>query len=308
MTLKTQRTAAIWGFIVGDAMGVPYEFSEREIMNQNPAVKMIGYGTHNQPIGTWSDDTSMLLCVVENLKKQGGLSDLANLFTRWYKHGHHTAHGEIFDIGNTTLIAIEKLIDGIHPTKSGEIHEYSAGNGSLMRCLPYAYEPDFKLSMIKMLLDSRITHNTTICNECCLFYTKVHQALILGKNKEESVKEGINILKPLQHSFNELFNKEENRFSDNCNRLSSDQFKYIPENDIQSTGYVLHTLEAVIWCFLNSNSYSAAVLKAINLGGDTDSIAALTGGLAASYYGYESIEKKWIEMIVRKNEIEKIIF
>lgn len=307
MTLKTQRTAAIWGFIVGDAMGVPYEFSEREIMQENPAAEMIGYGSHFQPPGTWSDDTSMLLCVVENLKKQGGFTDLANLFKLWYQHGHHTAHGKIFDIGNATRIAIERLIDGIHPSKSGEIHEYSAGNGSLMRCLPYAYEPDFGLSMLKMLLDSRITHNTTICNECCLFYSKVHQALTKGQDKEEAVMEGINILQSIQHTFYDLFNEIENRFSDNFNRLFSKRFKTITENEIQSTGYVLHTLEAAIWCFLNSNSYSGAVLKAINLGGDTDTIAALTGGLAASYYGLDSIPKSWIEKIVRKNELKKLI-
>ena len=125
MTLKTQRTAAIWGFIVGDAMGVPYEFSEREIMQENPAAEMIGYGSHFQPPGTWSDDTSMLLCVVENLKKQGGLTDLANLFKLWYQHGHHTAHGKLFDIGNTTLKVIIKLKNGVSASESGLTTEQS---------------------------------------------------------------------------------------------------------------------------------------------------------------------------------------
>jgi ADP-ribosylglycohydrolase len=102
-TLKNKFYAALWGFIVGDALGVPYEFSDRKEMMNDPAIEMIGYRSHDQPAGTWSDDTSMMLCVLENIQNNGSVKDLANLFLDWYYNGYHTANGEAFDIGNTTL-------------------------------------------------------------------------------------------------------------------------------------------------------------------------------------------------------------
>ena len=303
MNLKKQQRAAIWGFIVGDALGVPYEFSERSYMKENPASSMTGFGTHNQAPGTWSDDTSMMLCVLENIMNKGSVNILAKIFIKWYDEAYLTPHGKVFDMGITTRLALDRVKLGVKATSAGARDEFSAGNGSLMRCLPYAFADDFQKSMLKMLVENKVTHQLPICNECCLFYAKVIQALANGLQKEEAVKAGGAYLR----FGNRIFYADKDQPKSNFSRLFSDQFKYFPENQIQSTGYVLHTLEAVIWCFLNSSNYADAVLKAVNLGGDTDTIAALTGGLAGVYYGYDNIPGEWLKQIVRGNDIENLI-
>ncbi|MEX1203045.1 MAG: ADP-ribosylglycohydrolase family protein [Ferruginibacter sp.] len=301
------KQAAIWGFIVGDAMGVPYEFIDRDDMKLEPAMGMKAFGTHHQPAGTWSDDTSMMLCVIENIKNNGSPKDLAKLFIRWFDDGYHTAHGEVFDIGITTRNAIVKLKTGIPASKSGATDEFSAGNGSLMRCLPYAFGEDFRKSMYEMIIDNNITHRLPICNECCMFYAKVIQAIQLGKGKEDAVRAGAAFLKFGRRIVDSDDDEAAVVYYAKFKRILSDDFKFLPEAAIKSTGYVLHTLEAAIWCFLNTNNYSEAVLKAVNLGGDTDTIAAVTGGMAAAYYGIDNIPKEWLEQIVRKKDIENLI-
>ena len=299
---------AVWGFVVGDALGVPYEFSTRNMMRENPAIDMVGYGTYNQPPGTWSDDTSMMLCVLENIINSGTTKDLANLFLKWYKEDYMTPHGELFDIGITTSIALGNLMRGVKPSKSGLNDEMSAGNGSLMRCLPYAFVEDLPKSIFNMVMGNRITHRNNLCTLCCMYYVKMIRALLDGKDKIESMNSSSAYLRygwritdaeddhvEVRQKFDRLFNKK---------------FPAFPENEIQSTGYVLSTLEASVWCFLNTDNYKDAVLKAINLGGDTDTIAALTGGLAGVYYGYENIPHEWRNQIVGphfiKNLLEKI--
>ena len=88
--------------------------------------------------------------------------------------------------------------------------------------------------------------------------------------------------------------------------MNMEIFKSLPENGIKSSGYVVHTLEAAVWCLLNSDSYSGCVLKAVNLGDDTDTVGAVAGGLAGICYGYDSIPGEWLDVIVSKDWIEKL--
>lgn len=305
--MQQHRTAALWGFIVGDALGVPYEFTDRAIMKTYPATGMIGYGTHQQPVGTWSDDTSMMLCVILNIKKGGSVQDLANLFVQWLDEGYHTPWGSVFDVGITTYFSIEAIKSGVHVSRSGGYDEFSAGNGSLMRCLPYAFAEDFPKSMFTMIRENKITHRLEICNDCCLFYAKLNHAISQGFTKQQSLEAACAYL----HFGRRIMeSSEENDFTSlsKFSRLYSGNFQHLPEEDIKSTGYVVNTLEAAIWCFLNSESYYKAVLMAVNLGGDTDTIAALTGGMAGNFYGYQSIPIEWLNQIVRKNDLAKLIF
>ena len=129
-------TDAILGFIVGDALGVPFEFKTRAELNENPVTDMVGYGTYNQPPGTWSDDTSMTLATIENLvdwKQPEPYQCMVN-FADWLFGGHFTPHGKAFDVGNTTKRAITNFVNGVQPW--GLNGEYDNGNGSLMRILP----------------------------------------------------------------------------------------------------------------------------------------------------------------------------
>ena len=293
---------AVWGFVVGDALGVPYEFSTREMMKENPAIDMVGYGTYNQPPGTWSDDTSMMLCVLENILNDGNSKDLARLFLKWYKHDYMTARGELFDVGTTIASALNAILNAEKFPQQDINDGHSAGNGSLMRCMPYAFVQDIAKSIFNMTMDNRITHRNALCTLSCMYYVKMLRAILEGKSKEESVKAGAAYLK-----FGWRITDADDdhiEVKEKFKRLLDDNFYHLPESEIKSTGYVIYTLEATVWCFLNTGTYKEAVLKAVNLGGDTDTIAALTGALAGLYYGYETIPETWLLQIANRGLIQ----
>ena len=301
----TKIKDAIMGFVVGDALGVPYEFVSREELKMNPAKDMVGYGTYNQPAGTWSDDTAMTLCVIENIINDGKSHHLAQLFIKWYKEGYYTATNEFFDIGITTRIALDNIIAGKSPSESGLRDINSCGNGSLMRSTPYAFLINFNKTMVLMNYNNRITHGHPLCHECCFLYCKLLQSLSNGKDKHDAFRYSLGALRQGWR----LVDLEEIDYQriQLFDRMMSEEFVSLKEEDIKSTGYVLHSLEAAIWCFLNTDNYETAVLKAVNLGGDTDTIAALTGAMAGTYYGYDAIPKKWLDVIAKKDEIELLL-
>jgi ADP-ribosyl-[dinitrogen reductase] hydrolase len=292
--------AGVWGFIVGDALGVPFEFKTREDMYKSPATGMTGGGMHDQPPGTWSDDTSMMLCVMENGHDGGGTYGLADLFLRWAYEGYQTPHGEVFDIGVTTRIALEKYKKD--KKISGLNDERSAGNGSLMRCLPYAFREAYAEGMFYMVSENRITHRNWLCQHCCIFYTRMVRALAEGDSKELSLKKAGGYLRHgwrISDQHDDAM-KEASRF----NRLFDESFPALPEKEIRSGGYVIESLETSVWSFMNGTDYRSTVLKAVNLGEDTDTNAALAGGLAAIHYGMRDIPSEWLETIVGRKELE----
>src|SRR5574344_2111378 len=130
------------GFIVGDALGVPIEFIERNKLKAKPVNEMLEYGTHNVPIGTWSDDTSMTIATLDSLLEVGEIDydDIMKKFAEWYGQSKYTATGILFDIGISTQQALYNYMNyGIEPTKCGGTSYNSNGNGSLMRMLPIVY-------------------------------------------------------------------------------------------------------------------------------------------------------------------------
>jgi ADP-ribosylglycohydrolase len=292
--------AGIWGFIVGDALGVPYEFMSREDMSDEPATGMSGWGTYDQPPGTWSDDTSMMLCVLENIHAGGKTDELARLFLRWAYDGYHTPHGRVFDIGITTRIALDRYRQG-NPD-SGLDDKRSAGNGSLMRSLPYAFGERYTDGAFMMLRENQITHRAWLCQSCCLFYTRMVRALAEGESKAMACRTAIDYLRMgWSHSDMPEEDREESlRFS----RLFDASFPGLPVSEIRSSGYVIESLEAAVWSFLNGTDYRSTVLNAVNLGGDTDTNAALAGGLAAIHYGMGDIPGDWLDTIVGRRELE----
>lgn len=289
--------AAIYGFAVGDALGVPYEFTPREIMTYQPAVGMSGFGTHQQPPGTWSDDTSFMLCVLENILEDGTPQTLKNKMLKCYRDGYLTPHGNMFDIGRATYL-------GIHVKNSSTDNNSIQGNGSLMRCLPYAFRHDIRRAFYDMYWDNKITHDNALCHLCCIFYVRLARALIEGSNPEKAMQTAAGFIK-LGSRITDL--PECNSDLKRLDRLTNPEFSRIPECEIISSGHVLYTLEAACWCLLNTHNYRDAVLKAVNLGGDTDTIAALTGALAAIVYGENSIPKAWLCKLKNKKSIENIL-
>lgn len=300
---KEKFKAAFWGFIVGDALGVPYEFSTRAEMKQQPATTMTGFGTYDQPPGTWSDDTSMMLCVLENMVHGWKIQGLAGLFLKWADEAHHTAHGEVFDIGITTREALDRYRINGDVNNMGSDEERSAGNGNLMRSLPYAFVEPLHLASVRMIHESGLTHQLAICREATLMYIRMVRHMADGMDKMESF---LMAGGHLRAGWRLVDSDEPHPHRNEFRRLFSREFHLLSEDEIKSTGYVIHTLEAAIWCFLNSNSYTETVLKAVNLGEDTDTVAALAGGLAGTFYGYNSIPEEWLEQLARRVELEQL--
>lgn len=231
------------------------------------------------------------------------LEKIGENFVKWNKYGHWTAHGRLFDIGGTTRHSIARLIKGESAKFSGNIFEEDNGNGSLMRILPLAFYLKDEENLEKLYQTikevSSITHGHFRSVFACFSYVIFAIELIKGKDKKESYN---HVQKTaLEYAEIQGFNPNEIKLFDRI--LKHDISKY-SEDEIKSSGYVLHTLEASLWCFLNSENYSEAVLKAVNLGEDTDTTGAITGGIAGIYYGFENIPEEWISELVRKEDIE----
>ena len=134
--LKEKILGGLWGAIIGDALGVPVEFKSREEVRRNPVTAMRGHGTFKQPPGTWSDDSSLLLCTVESLIEGFDTNRMGQLFIRWYNDSYWTPWGKTFDVGIATQAGIKRMMRGIPPEEAGGLNENDNGNGSLMRILP----------------------------------------------------------------------------------------------------------------------------------------------------------------------------
>ncbi|MEI7832697.1 MAG: ADP-ribosylglycohydrolase family protein [bacterium] len=295
---QSQRLAGgIWGAIVGDALGVPVEFTSREERRHDPVTGMRGYGTHNQPSGTWSDDSSLLLCTVEALTGEYSPAHLAELFLAWKEQGYMTPHGSVFDIGIATRAAISRIKQGVAPEEAGGAGERDNGNGSLMRILPvalcYADAPVEEMLGIAHRVSS-LTHRHPRSQLACGLYCLMAKALLEGKEPQDAYQ--YMIAQGQQHYAAAPFTSESRHFA----RLFSGSIAEVPEAEIASSGYVVHTLEASIWCLLRNSSYEETVLKAVNLGDDTDTTGCVAGGLAGVYWSIEGIPMEWLEAIETK--------
>lgn len=291
----------LWGAVVGDALGVPVEFKDRAVVQANPITGMRGYGTHHQPPGTWSDDSSMLLCTVESLvAAEFDVADMGARFVRWFRDFHWTPHGETFDIGMTTADALLRIEHGASPETAGSRDEYSNGNGSLMRIMPVALR--FAASPGALLAErahraSAITHAHPRSQMACAFYSMAVRQLLAGVDPAVS-------LDAARTEFGEHygFSPEFSHFR----RALEDDFRAKPEGEIVSTGYVIHTLHASLWCLLTTASFEECVLKAVNLGGDTDTTGCVAGGLAGVHYGLDAIPMAWRNELARAKELEAL--
>ena len=296
----------LYGVCVGDALGVPVEFECREYLKNNPVTKMGSGGVHDQGIGVWSDDSSLTFCLAESIVEGYDIHRLASKFIKWKNEGYWTATGEVFDIGNTTRQSIINLSKGVHPNLAGGQNEIDNGNGSLMRILPLALllkdlNIEKRFDLVKEVSSITHAHNRSVIS--CFYYLEFALQLMEGKDKFE-IYENLKKTVPEFLNSNKIYSVELPHFD----RLINGNIYELNENLIQSGGYVIQTLEASIWCLLTTDTYEDAVLKAVNLGGDTDTTGAVTGGLAGLFYGYAAIPKSWILPILEKEKIDELIY
>lgn len=301
------------GLAIGDALGVPVEFKDRAYLKQYPVTDMMEFGSHHQPMGTWSDDSSLTFCLAESLSKKYNLEDIAKKFVKWYNAELWTPHGKVFDIGIATNRAINTFIKGSPAVLSGGTGEFDNGNGSLMRISPIAfYVKDMPIEKRYDIIKdvSSITHGHIRSIISCFIYVEYMLELLVNEDKFDAYytmqKRVNNFLNtnPIcsQNEINKFHRILENPISD----YVIEPLHTLEEKEISSSGYVLNTLEASLWCFLNTDNYKETVLKAVNLGEDTDTTACVVGALAGLHYRKENIPQDWIEKLVKKDDIIKL--
>jgi ADP-ribosylglycohydrolase len=303
-TIKLKFISAFFGVAVGDALGVPVEFTKREVLKQNPVKDMRGFGTYHLPPGTWSDDSALTFCLAESLCSGYDIDQIGDIFVKWYYKDYWTATGHVFDIGVGTRQALYRIKNGTKAILAGGTGEDSNGNGSLMRILPLIfYSKDKPISerfeLAKQV--SSVTHGHIRSVMACFYYLEFAKQLMEGKDKFE-------IYNDQQKSMPQFFMEvglDQTEIA-HFDRIFNKDISKLAEDDIQSGGYVIDTLEASLWCLLTTNDFPSAVLKAVNLGRDTDTTAAVTGGLAGLCYGFEAIPSKWVNAVARKGDIEEL--
>lgn len=309
--MKKKILGGIFGLCVADALGVPVEFCSRWQLEQSPVTDMRGFGTYDQPPGTWSDDTSMTLCLLDSLGSDVlDYSDIMEKFEAWLQDGEYTPYGEVFDVGITCQMAVTRFATGTPPVKCGGTGERDNGNGALMRILPLIfhlyprYGEDFWESpeAVDAIHETcALTHGHKRSQIACGMYLSVAAMLISSTRLPYAVTQGVMRAWQYYSGLPDYAGELEHYA-----RISSEGFPLTPREEIKSSGYVVDTLEAAIWCLLTTDSYESCVLKAVNLGEDTDTVAAVAGGLAGLYYGPSAIPAQWHEQIPRAEYIEEL--
>ena len=292
------------GFAIGDALGVPVEFLSRSTLKNNPVTDMVGYGSHNVPEGTWSDDTSMMLATMDSIIEKGTIDykEIMYKFSEWVNNAKYTATAKLFDIGIATSNAIINYQYGLPSIECGMRGLNENGNGSLMRILPvifYSYSNNLSEEEEVELINncSSLTHAHEISKLGCKIYSDYVKMLLKNTSKEQAL---INLSKK---DYKRYYSEESINY---YKRILSGKISNLNEEQIKSSGFIVDTLEASIWCTITENNYESAVEKAVNLGDDTDTIGAITGAINGIIYGKESIPEKWKSKLRKKDYLESL--
>jgi len=305
MNLGERVYGAVLGHILGDIIGIPYEGSRRRNVDVNAIMKFRCLKYRGECV--WSDDTALTLATIDALVSYGySLEAIANNFIQWYVNGKYSSHGRPFGIGRTVRRALNNLLKGKPPTSSGLKDEFSNGNGSLMRIMPvplYFHCRDLKTVIEKVHEVSAITHAHPRSLVGCGLYSIMVYYIIRGYDKHKAYDRMVEEANRIYGSW-EPFSSEMYKY---YSRIIKKELPYLSRKEIKSTGYVVYTLEAILWLFLNSRNYVETIVNAISLGHDTDTIAAIAGSLAGLYHGIRGIPKEWITCIPRLEWIMELI-
>ena len=304
----------VMGVVTGDALGCPVQFETRNEVAQHPITGMRGYGTFNLPAGSWTDDSSLTIALLESIKRNQAvdLDDIMKNFMSWLYDGAFTPYGESYDIGRGTMDAIDRYRRNRKAGKCGGTEEYNNGNGSLMRILPVCLFCSEKLAggviSEKEAVETihavgGLTHAHIRSNiACVLYFFMVHEILTGNGTLPALLQAGLDRGFAFYENF--LADKENLHKYDRLRGLTA--FAAVPVSEIRSSGYVVDTLEAAVWSLLRTEAFVPALLTAVNLGEDTDTVGAVTGGLAGLFYGYGAIPEEWLGAIQRREWIEEM--
>ncbi len=291
MDERSRFRGCLLGLAAGDAVGTTVEFQPRGTFP--PVTDLVGGGPFRLRAGEWTDDTSMALCLAESLAHTGDFDarDQMDRYCRWWREGYLSSNGRCFDIGNTVRQALQRYEETGDPW-SGSTDPRSAGNGSIMRLAPIVI---FYSSAAEAVAhwageSSRTTHGARECVDGCRFFgLLLHRALNVATKEE--------ILAGCDPSL---------VTSKRIQAIANGNYREKTEDQIRATGYVVHSLEAALWCFWKTDSFAEAILKAANLGDDADTTAAVCGQVAGAYYGESGIPRRWLRRLVEAEEIGEL--
>ena len=286
------------GLAIGEAMGVPTEFSKRELLLEKPIVKMMPKISNGIPKGAWSSGTSLTIATMDAISKSGlNYTAMADNYVRWFTTNKFCSINESFSIENTTLKSLVRYTQHMEEAyECGSDDYFDNGNGSLARVLPIAYyfaahkDTDKKIYEV-VKKTSSITHSHEVSILGCYIFVRFVMNLLKGNNKYSA----LNQVKRLDYS---MFSKEA---LDEYKRILVADIAEFEIEEIKTTSFVVDTLEAAIWCFLKSESYKECAIATTNIGGDTDTIGAVAGALAGIFYGYGNIPKSYLEDLRKKD-------
>lgn len=302
---------AFLGLALGDALGVPFEFSPRMEMDDNPITGMTGYGTHDQPPGTWSDDAALAFCAAESLLQGYDRLDMVQRFVRWMDETYWSAREEVFDIGVITERSLKQWREILDTGDADRMEQWFTdedeqqnGNGSLMRILPLLFHikgmpvgAQFEL----VRETSMLTHRHIRAAICCLLYLRVTENLWEGMDKSAAYRQA---RADVADHWESLGLPADER--PHLARLVDADITMLDRNNISGDGYVVSTLEAALWAFLHHENFEEAVLAAINLGHDTDTVGALVGSLVGLHLGEDALPPEWLAQLARVSDIRDL--
>lgn len=282
------------GLACGDAIGTTVEFRPR---GQFALVTdMVGGGPFGLEPGQWTDDTSMALCLAVSLLQRGGFdpADQMARYVRWMHEGYLSSNGRCFDIGNTVRTALHVYLRTKEPF-AGSKDPQTAGNGSLMRLapVPMRYARDLAHAERLSAESSRTTHGAQEAVDACRLFGIMLALALQGESKETVLFDSISRLRADQPLVPAVA------------AIGLGGYRDKPMREIQGTGYVVQSLEAALWSFHTTDSYQDAILRAVNLGDDADTTAAICGQIAGAVYGIAGIPAGWLEKLAQRAFIEQ---
>ena len=284
--IRDRAIGALVGLAIGDAVGTTLEFKPRD--SYPPRSDLVGGGPFALAAGQWTDDTSMALALADSLIACDGLEehDLMTRFLSWLEEGAYSSTGRCFDIGVTTRQALGRFKSTGDPV-AGSTDPMSAGNGSLMRLAPVAirYWQDYDTCCDAAARQSRTTHAAPEAVDACVAFADHLADAIAGKPRSEVLGTRLVTLAP------------------KIAEIEAGSWRGKHRDDVRSSGYVVHSLEAALWCVGRTASFKDAVLLAANLGDDADTVAAITGQLAGALYGWSAVPRDWLGRLTMQGRI-----
>ncbi len=247
---------------------------------------MTGGGPFDLESGQWTDDTAMALALADSLISCSAFDphDLATRFVHWWQQGAYSCTGTCFDIGITTRAALARFVRTGDPY-AGSTHPRTAGNGSLMRLAPVALFALHDAGYADQLArdQSRITHAAPQAVEACAYFVQLLRDAILGQS---------DVLRPSTWAGDPAIAA-----------IAAGSWRQKSRDEIRSSGYVIDTLEAALWAVGTTSTFEDALILAVNLAADADTVGAVAGQLAGALYGAASIPERWLHPLAWRSEI-----